>query len=112
MKKFISTLALVFGVLFFVHAQEKVDIKGTVKGENGIKIENATITIKDMSTKIQTPIKSDKNGDYTTSIEVGKYVLKFSAPGYATKTVLTEVVGNTVMDMDLVKIQNSKTSKL
>lgn len=112
MKKLINILVLLVGVVFCAAAQDTVEVKGVVKDEKGAKIEKATVIIKDIVNAEETPVKADEKGEYAFPIKEGKYVFKFQAPGFATKTVIAEIVGNTIIDMDLVKIQNSKTSRL
>lgn len=112
MKKLINTFILVLGLVFCVSAQQKFEVKGTVKSDKDIVIENATVILKDIANAEETTVTADKDGAYTIPVREGKYVVKFTAPGYAPKTAIVQVIGNTVLDMALVKIQNSKTSRL
>lgn len=108
MKKIAGILVLLFCFLSSIFAQEQVKLKGKVTDEGNKSIKNITISIKGKDD----PVKTDEEGKYMTMIQEGKYVVKFSAPGYATKTVIIEVVDNTELDIQLEKIQNSKSSRL
>lgn len=112
MKKWIYLIMVCMMTAFTAAAQQSVEVKGVVKDEKGTKIENATVIVKDVVQAKETPTKADKTGAYSIPVKEGKYVFKFQAPGYATKTVIAEIKGNTIIDMDLEKIQNSKTSRL
>ncbi|ERJ61097.1 carboxypeptidase-like regulatory domain-containing protein [Sphingobacterium paucimobilis] len=108
MKKAASILSFLFCLVGSLFAQEQLELQGKVTDGNNGSIKNITITIKGKEETIQT----NDVGSYRTTIPEGKQVVKFSAPGYASKTIIIEVVDNTQLDVQLDKIQNSKSSRL
>lgn len=108
MKKITVVIAFLVCLISSVFAQESVELKGKVTDENNKSIKNITVTIKGKDETIQT----NDTGTYHTAIQEGKQVIKFSAPGYASKTVIIEIVDDTELDIQLEKIQNSKSSRL
>ncbi len=108
MKKITVVIAFLVCLISSVFAQEPVELKGKVTDENNKSIKNITVTIKGKDETVQT----NDTGIYHTVIQEGKQVIKFSAPGYASKTVIIEIVDDTELDIQLEKIQNSKSSRL
>lgn len=108
MKKITVVIAFLICLISSVFAQESVELKGKVTDENNKSIKNITVTIKGKGETVQT----NDSGIYRTVIQEGKQVIKFSAPGYASKTVIIEIVDDTELDIQLEKIQNSKSSRL
>lgn len=108
MKKITVVIAFLVCLISSVFAQESVELKGKVTDENNKSIKNITVTIKGKGETVQI----NDSGIYHTVIQEGKQVIKFSAPGYASKTVIIEIVDDTELDIQLEKIQNSKSSRL
>lgn len=108
MKKITVVIAFLVCLISSAFAQESVELKGKVTDENNKSIKNITVTIKGKDETVQT----NDAGTYYTSIKEGQQVIKFSAPGYASKTVIIEIVDDTELDIQLEKIQNSKSSRL
>lgn len=109
MKKLSSIFILLFSVISMAFAQQQsVKLKGTVKGNEGAEIlKEITISVKGK----ELPIKINEKGEYSIQVQEGNHTIKFSAPGYKTKTVFIEVYSDTELNMELEKIKNSPTSR-
>ncbi len=68
------------------------NIKGTIKSQTGEAISFANISV--LNSSIGTV--ADKEGNFSLGLNKGKYVLQFSAVGYATKTQQLEVTDQTL----------------
>ena len=108
MRKLTSLLIVLFSVISMAFAQESLKIKGTVTDSKvSTNVKDVKIFIKGK----EIPIKINENGEFTIDVPEGKHTIKFSAPGYKTKTVFIEIYSDTELNMELEKIQNSPTSR-
>lgn len=99
---FIASMALTAQVF-----ASNVTIQGKVESNENTELKNVEIEVKG----IEKPFTINSDGTFTLDIPEGKHVIKFSAAGHGTKTVVIEVNGNTTLDVELEKIRKSKTSR-
>src|SRR5207244_591973 len=60
-------------------------ILGTVTDPSGAVVTGATVTVKNEGTNIERTMVTDGNGDYRIAgLEVGRYQVSVSAPGFKT----------------------------
>lgn len=90
-----------------VSAEQAVEVKGMVKGDDGKALADAELFIKGEAS----PIKTDSNGEFSVNLPKGTYIIKVVKSTYANKTVIIEVTGDTDLDVELVKIKASPTSR-
>lgn len=91
-----------------VSAEQAVEVKGMVKGDDGKALADAELFIKG---EASSPIKTDSNGEFSVNLPKGTYIIKVVKSTYANKTVIIEVTGDTDLDVELVKIKASPTSR-
>ena len=77
------------------HGLSEITIEGTVSGENGKRLRDATVTIVNVYDSEETEqVRTDSNGSYKiTRIQPGQYVLYAYYPGYG-PTASTLDLGN------------------
>lgn len=84
-----------------------VKIQGKIESNEKTELKDVKIEVKG----IENPFTINDDGTFTLDVPQGKYIIKFSATGHGTKTVIIEVNGNTTLDVELEKIRKSKTSR-
>src|SRR3984957_2989113 len=104
--------------LFFVsrvaYAQFDVgSLVGTIRDQSGAAVPNASITVTNTATNIQSSAASNNNGDYEVpSLRAGVYTISAKAPNYAEAVAenITISVGNRQrIDLEL-KVGQAQTS--
>ena len=88
-------LTLIFTFFSFaetVSAQfETATVLGSVRDANDAAVQNATVTLKNISTEIATTTTTDANGDYQfVNVKIGNYQVIVEADGF-TRTVADQV---------------------
>lgn len=86
-----------------------VTIQGKVESNEKTELKNVKIEVKG----IEKAFTINSDGTFNLDIPEGKHVIKFSATGHGTKTVIIEVLGagNTNLDIELEKIRKGKNSR-
>ncbi|HXP11426.1 MAG TPA: carboxypeptidase-like regulatory domain-containing protein, partial [Acidobacteriaceae bacterium] len=101
MSQAIRTLFLVVSLFFAscaAYAQFDVgSLVGTIRDQSGAAVPNASITVTNAATNIQSSATSNNNGDYEVpSLRAGVYTISAKAPNYAEAVAenITISVGN------------------
>ncbi|HWB64727.1 MAG TPA: TonB-dependent receptor, partial [Chitinophagales bacterium] len=91
-------VTLLLGVSVFVNAQSKFTVSGYVKDSaNGESLLASSIYVVELSQGVNT----NEYGFYSLTLPAGKYTLKFSYVGYATKTVVVNLDKDIRLNLEL-----------
>lgn len=96
-------MALLLPLTLSLSAQQaKKAVTGTVKNETGEAVPGATITAQNSSTKSQSSVTSDANGEFTFSnLAAGGYSFIISFVGYETETLAGYTVGEDGLQLSI-----------
>lgn len=90
----INRISIIVGLLLFSIIVSAQTIKGTIKDSNNEPLPGANIVLKDNKQNNITGTTTDNKGEFSISLNNGKYCLEISYIGYTTYVSNVEVDGN------------------
>ncbi len=91
-----ATLFLMFSILLFYN--NCIAQTGTLQGILYDNATNETLVGVNISTQDNHGVSSDENGNYSITLDTGKYTITFSFVGYQTKEEIIEIFSGDVID--------------